>query len=273
MLLNDPRVSPEVADNNAIRNAANNGQIEVVKLLLTDPRVSPEAMNNNAILAAAAYGHLDVISTLLQDPRVQPHQNENIVIQNAALEGRIESIQLLLKDERVSSQANNKYLLHNAIESKSLELVKFLLQQPFTDQRIHNYSALRQAKAFGSEEIYNYLLEKAGPDFRPEISLKSLVEEGKTVHATWDLIPEVLARGDAFVVTEDGITDKEVAQVWAKRLGLGPPVSWETRDSGVFPVCYLKSRHSAELRGSKKIHCSQGTWPLIFALVCEKPQE
>jgi len=44
--------------------AAEHGQLEVVKLLLKDSRVNPSARNNYAIRLAADKGHLDVVNFL-----------------------------------------------------------------------------------------------------------------------------------------------------------------------------------------------------------------
>ena len=65
--------------------AAENGHIEIVKLLLNDKRVNPAANMDQAIGSAAANGHIEIVKlTLLADKRVNPADNNNYALRLAA---------------------------------------------------------------------------------------------------------------------------------------------------------------------------------------------
>jgi len=70
MLLDTQKVDPSVNDNKAIKDAADRGYIEVMKLLLADKRVDP-AIDDNLILKWAVEDReVEVVRLLLQDHRV-----------------------------------------------------------------------------------------------------------------------------------------------------------------------------------------------------------
>jgi hypothetical protein len=110
----DPRVDPAVADNCAIRLAAENGHAAVVALLLGDPRVDPAARDNYAIRWAAAYGFAEVVALLLADPRVDPAADNNFAIRWAADNGHAAAVALLLGDPRVDPVGDNNFAIRRA---------------------------------------------------------------------------------------------------------------------------------------------------------------
>ena len=76
---------PSVDDNYAIRAAASDGHLEVVKLLLADERVDPTSANNYSVREAAQQGYLEVVGLLLTDKRVSSTVDGNQVIRRAAI--------------------------------------------------------------------------------------------------------------------------------------------------------------------------------------------
>ena len=58
-------------EDEALRWAASNGHLEVVKLLLADPRVDPSAKNNYAVCYASLNDHSEIVKLLKSDPRVR----------------------------------------------------------------------------------------------------------------------------------------------------------------------------------------------------------
>jgi hypothetical protein len=105
-LLNDPRVDPSDRYHEAIRCASINGHVEVVKLLLNDPRVDPSADNNAAIRLASNDGHVEVVKVLLNDPRVDPSDRDNEAVRWASKKGHVVVVKLLLNDPRVDPSAD-----------------------------------------------------------------------------------------------------------------------------------------------------------------------
>ena len=69
----------------AIRSAAMNGHLEVVKELMRDNRVDASAKNNDAVRSALLNGHISVVKELIKDPRVNDY-----IIQEGGLEYQIE---------------------------------------------------------------------------------------------------------------------------------------------------------------------------------------
>lgn len=63
------RVNPADGEDCAIRVAARNGHVEVVRELLQDERVNPGAWHNFALRTSCERGHLEIVQTLLDDPR------------------------------------------------------------------------------------------------------------------------------------------------------------------------------------------------------------
>jgi ankyrin repeat protein len=70
LLLLDPRFDPSYQNNQAIINAAENGQIKIVERLMSDPRVNPADQNNETIKLANLNGHAEILHILRKDPTV-----------------------------------------------------------------------------------------------------------------------------------------------------------------------------------------------------------
>lgn len=68
----EQKVDPSVCENAALRRAAVNNCVEIVKLLLADPRVNPADKDNYAIRFACLYGQTEIVKLLLADSRVDP---------------------------------------------------------------------------------------------------------------------------------------------------------------------------------------------------------
>jgi len=64
------KVDPSINNNYAIRYAALNGDVELVKTLLQDPRVDPSDNDNSTIRHAALGGHDLIVYLLLNHPKV-----------------------------------------------------------------------------------------------------------------------------------------------------------------------------------------------------------
>ncbi len=109
----------------ALQAAAENGHLEIVKLLL--PVSDPKADNSFALQAAAEYGHLQIVKLLL--PVSEPKAGGHWTLQLASMNGHLEIVRLLLP---VSDPKSGKSsALQAAAEYGHLQIVKLLL--PFSD--------------------------------------------------------------------------------------------------------------------------------------------
>ena len=88
----DSRLDPSDFWNLAIREACENGHLDVVKLLLQDSRVDPSANDNEAVQSAFENGHAEIFKLLLRDPRVDASRIVNDAIRRAQEKGRMDEL-------------------------------------------------------------------------------------------------------------------------------------------------------------------------------------
>lgn len=65
-----PRIDPALNDNEAIKLAAGNDNVEILKMLLKDPRVDPTANDNEALRIKRQYNRHENLEMMLADQRV-----------------------------------------------------------------------------------------------------------------------------------------------------------------------------------------------------------
>ena len=125
----DRGVRPDEIDSEALRDAAANGHVAVVKELLAlplDRNVRPDAHENEALCLAAGHGHLTVVRLLLALPRdhgVDPGAQDNWALRFAARGGHIAVVQELLALPLVYS----KKALRDAVERDDKTLLRLFL--------------------------------------------------------------------------------------------------------------------------------------------------
>ena len=61
---------PSYQNSRIIRELANYGHTEIIKVLMLDSRIDPSAVGNYAIINAFTHGHLDTVRLFLNDRRV-----------------------------------------------------------------------------------------------------------------------------------------------------------------------------------------------------------
>jgi hypothetical protein len=128
LLLKDPRVDPSV-ENYPLTEASKHGNYEVVELLLKDRRVDPSAYNNEAINEAVDWKQIDVIGLLLSHPKVSPTDpdSENNALQLAIQNGSVGIVKLLLNHPKTDPTANEDAAFKDAVsgrKKKSLALLE-----------------------------------------------------------------------------------------------------------------------------------------------------
>jgi ankyrin repeat protein len=154
MLLADKRIDPSAHNQQAIREASENGHAEMVKLLLADKRVNPSADDQYAIGQASANGYVDVVKLLLADQRVDPSADNQYAIGSASANGHAHVVKLLLADKRVDPSVDDQYTIRWASAKGHADVVKVLL----ADQRVDPSKAIRLVCNMGRAEVMKLLL-------------------------------------------------------------------------------------------------------------------
>ena len=126
-------VDPSDCSNYAIREASENGYLEIVEILLQDPRVDPSDCNNYAIGLASENGHKEVVEILLRDSRVDPSDDDNYAIAFASMNGHKKVVELLLKDNRVDPSDDDNYAIALASVNGNKDIVEILLRDHRVD--------------------------------------------------------------------------------------------------------------------------------------------
>ncbi len=141
---------PKADNSRSLWKAAENGHLEVVRILLS---ISDSiAANSIALARAAENGHLEVVKLLL--PLSDPTAGCSRAISRAAENGRLEVVRLLLPlyDQKTDYSAT----LRMAAAHGHLEVVKLLL--PVSDATASDFWAIRMAATRGCLEIVMLLL-------------------------------------------------------------------------------------------------------------------
>lgn len=157
--------------NNAIRSAAKNGHVEIVKLLLKDPSVKPEY---KAIIEATENGNIQVVELFLKDARTTP-KDFQCAFRVAVGNGNIQLTKMLLHCVNPGGQATfNSNFIDIAVENDKLEMVEFLL----TDKRTHQkYTHILNDLVWVGPgcNVYKYIIRK-----NSTVGIKLLLENNPT---------------------------------------------------------------------------------------------
>lgn len=108
------RWDPSVQSCLALRYAAQNGGLVVVRMLLADPRVDPSCSASASLRKAAENGHLDVVMLLLQDGRADPEDELGYALRYACYNGHYAIVKALLDEGRADPSTCNFAALENA---------------------------------------------------------------------------------------------------------------------------------------------------------------
>lgn len=116
---------PTVKENEAIRNAATEGHLEVVNRLLELPGVDATAKENEAIRKAATFGHLGVVNRLLEVPGVDATAKDNNAICLAIVAGRWDVVYRLLEVPEIKENTRIlNFLMYAATRMGHLKIVE-----------------------------------------------------------------------------------------------------------------------------------------------------
>ena len=104
------------------------GHADILSVLLTDPRIQPQKADN-PFEVASTRGHLEVIKWLLRNGKSDPSQDDNRAVKKAARHGHVEILRLLLGDERVSDTVSKCQLLYRVCCNGHFECLKVLFEE------------------------------------------------------------------------------------------------------------------------------------------------
>ncbi len=143
---------PKVGGSSAVRYAAKNGYLEIVKLLL--PVSDPKAYDSLALQRAAEDGPLETVRLLL--PVSDSKAGNSLALRCAAQNGHLEIVKLLLKGS--DPKAYGSLALRAAAKQGHLEIVDLLL--PHSD-----CSNLFKLKWFTDSSACDILLSRLPASF------------------------------------------------------------------------------------------------------------
>lgn len=154
-LLEDPRVIP---DYGSFMNAVDNNNIEILNRLLQNPRTRREELSSAIVRQAINNGFMEIVDILLKDGRF----NLNEVLSYAAKTGNMDVIDYILSDP--SFVADNSALETASYEHQT-DVVNRLLKDPRFDPTNNNYRAISKAAEKKNTKIVNILLNDIRVDW------------------------------------------------------------------------------------------------------------
>ena len=165
-LVEDFQSDPSAEDNHAVKHAAVNGHLAVVKYLMeeADPKygVNPASGNDNiAIRGAALNGHLDVVKYLIEEVDekygVDPAHLGNVTIGNAASNGHLDVIKYLMNLDskyHVDAAEDDNWTIILAASCGQLAVVKYLIEDVDEEYGIDPAAQDNEAVKLAVEEGY-----------------------------------------------------------------------------------------------------------------------
>lgn len=137
--------------------AAEQGHIDLVKLLATIPAVEPTRSSNYALCIASARGNIDLVKFLVTLPGVTPDADNNYPLRIAVRQGHIDVVKFFILDCKVDPSVEDNYALVTAAEKGHIELVKFLSARPEVDPSARDNLALYFAAKNGYINVVQFL--------------------------------------------------------------------------------------------------------------------
>ena len=126
LLLQHPRFDPTVHHSQSMRLAIKNNHIDIVRLLLKDRRCHPTDCVVfdgwlNALDVACSVGNLEIVKLLLEDGRTNPNRHGASCLRIASQKGYDDIVKLLSSDSRIDFEDT----IHTAIcENKPFVVTK-----------------------------------------------------------------------------------------------------------------------------------------------------
>ncbi|KAI9341182.1 ankyrin repeat-containing domain protein [Obelidium mucronatum] len=99
LLIGDESLAISANNDFLLRFMASHGEVDLTSSLL-ERGSDPSALDNEALRLAAENGHVDIVRLLMQDERVDPSAYENVAVKWAKRNGHLDVVEVLLTDER-----------------------------------------------------------------------------------------------------------------------------------------------------------------------------
>jgi hypothetical protein len=142
-----PDVDPCDNDNLALFYIAENGNLQLIKLILSHKSINPSISDNFAIQQACQYGKTQIVEHLLKDKRVTP---TCWGLLTSAQQGYFDIVSLLIKDDRVNLIFDSNYAIISAFENGMDNVVNLLW----------SFKKVKESLKIDDNEIYNELSTK-----------------------------------------------------------------------------------------------------------------
>lgn len=177
--------------NEALFNAAEFGDLEIVKYLIKEAGANVHYRDDLALKAACAEGHIEIVKYLVEEEGGDIYADDNEPTRWAARKGHLEVVKYL-----VSKGTMYDSLLSDAVEGNmegNMEVIKYLVSEARVNIHLLNERALHTAISnlvFHGEERYieiiNYLVENgANPRVRSESYIWYLIKNKKLELASY----------------------------------------------------------------------------------------
>ncbi|KAJ3272425.1 hypothetical protein HDU76_010912, partial [Blyttiomyces sp. JEL0837] len=166
----------------AVSIAAREGHFDIVKLLVSNPRVDLAVSDlYESVKIALERGHDEIAKFLMLDPRLQECLTNGAILSDACMVGNVDVVKLALGMAEYSRNDINRFLLL-AIEYGRLEIVKLLVEVPGVDVTTDNNVFVRQAASGGCLEIVQFLLNFESVDVTAEGN-EAIINAARNGHA------------------------------------------------------------------------------------------
>ena len=130
--------------------AAENGKLDVFKLILSHTSLRGDEHNNTSLHLASEHGHFHIVEFMLGCYYIKPESNKNRAIRAASCNGHIEIVKILLKDKRVDPSDFYNESIRNSTYSDYTEITQLLWEDLTVKNSLKN----------NDEILYNKLMQQ-----------------------------------------------------------------------------------------------------------------
>lgn len=129
LLLKDGRADPSLFDSLVLSAPSDLGEdvYEIVQLLLDDGRANPDDGDSEPFILTVTYGGVRCLALLLKDKRTRPWARDGKALVDACETGNIDTAKLLLSDDRTYPAIDGNTPLKRAITIHNILAVELLL--------------------------------------------------------------------------------------------------------------------------------------------------
>ena len=131
------------------------GHVLIIKLLLQNDDL--DADYDDALYQASEYGNAEIVLLLLKDGRAYPAARDSYAVRVASAHGHLQIVVRLLADGRADPAARDSYALRMASARGYYRVVVCLLEDGRSDPSAIDGEPLRQARLYGHDDVARVL--------------------------------------------------------------------------------------------------------------------